>query len=271
MESSKILSADLLDILFDDRNKEYGAYELRRTYNKRIKKALLFTLTIAALVLTGSVLARTLKPERDKSMKSTIVTITELPPEIQKPEPLPEQPQPEPEPVRTEQLTTFDIVDDNQVEEPPPTKDDLDSAMIGLKDQEGSTPTGIVDEPLPVGEGSGIIDTKKNEEPEDFIHPIVQVEARFAGNWEKFLLRHLNPEVPAENGAPTGRYTVRIQFVVDKEGNVSDIKALTNIGYGLEEESIRVLRKADKWEPAIQNGYKVKAYRVQLITFEVNE
>jgi protein TonB len=74
-----------------------------------------------------------------------------------------------------------------------------------------------------------------------------------------------------DNGAPAGRYSVVVQFVVDKEGNVSDIETLTHHGYGLEEEAVRVLKKATKWEPAIQNGIKVKAYRRQVITFEVND
>jgi protein TonB len=57
--------------------------------------------------------------------------------------------------------------------------------------------------------------------------------------------------------------------VVDKEGNLSDVKALTAHGYGMEQEAIRVIRKGPKWNPAIQNGVSVKAYRKQLITFQV--
>ena len=60
-----------------------------------------------------------------------------------------------------------------------------------------------------------------------------------------------------------------VQFVVDKEGNVSDIKALTNHGYGVEEESVRVLKKAPKWQPAMAAGFTVKAYHKQVIIFEV--
>ena len=87
---------------------------------------------------------------------------------------------------------------------------------------------------------------------------------------EKALLeRNLNGSVATDNNAPDGRYSVVVQFVVDVEGNVSDIKTLTNHGYGLEAEALRVLRKAAKWEPAIQNGKKVKAYRKQVIVFEV--
>ncbi|MBD0333129.1 MAG: TonB family protein, partial [Chitinophagaceae bacterium] len=66
-------------------------------------------------------------------------------------------------------------------------------------------------------------------------------------------------------------YTVIIQFIVDKEGNISDVKALTNHGYGMEQEAMRAVKKAPKWTPAIQNGRQVKAYRKQPITFIVTE
>ena len=61
MEANKILSADVLDLIFEGRNKEYGAYELRKTYNKRITRALIITASVALLALLGSVLASTLK------------------------------------------------------------------------------------------------------------------------------------------------------------------------------------------------------------------
>jgi periplasmic protein TonB len=80
--------------------------------------------------------------------------------------------------------------------------------------------------------------------------------------------------LPAEKGAPEGRYTVLVEFIVDKEGNLSDIKALTSLGYGMEDEAMRVIRqtisKGLKWKPAEQNGIKVKAFRKQPITFIVS-
>ena len=60
-----------------------------------------------------------------------------------------------------------------------------------------------------------------------------------------------------------------VQFVVDKEGNISDVRSLTNHGYGMEEEAMRVIKKGPKWNAAIQNGRQVKAYRKQPITFRV--
>jgi protein TonB len=62
-----------------------------------------------------------------------------------------------------------------------------------------------------------------------------------------------------------------VQFIVDKQGNISDVKALTNHGYGMEEEAIRAIKRGPKWTPAIQNGRNVNAYRKQPITFVVAE
>lgn len=54
MEANKILSADILDLIFEYRNKDYGAYNLRKTYNRRITRALIITASIAALAIAGS-------------------------------------------------------------------------------------------------------------------------------------------------------------------------------------------------------------------------
>lgn len=102
----------------------------------------------------------------------------------------------------------------------------------------------------------------------------VEVEASFPGGeaaWHKFLERNLNGDVPVKKKAPAGQYTVILQFVVDKLGNVSAITPLTNIGYGMEEEVIRVLRLSPHWIPAQQSGRKVKAYRKQPVTFWIEE
>lgn len=100
----------------------------------------------------------------------------------------------------------------------------------------------------------------------------VEIEASFPGGekgWRDFLTQNLNPSVPADKGAPTGKYTVYIQFVVGKEGKIDSIKPLTTHGYGMEEEVERVIRKSPDWTPAVQNGRKVNAYRRQSITFGV--
>ncbi len=100
----------------------------------------------------------------------------------------------------------------------------------------------------------------------------VEKEASFPGEdkaWKNFLSKNLNPDVPAKNRAPEGTYLVVVQFVVDKEGHIADIKPLTEFGFGMEEEVIRILKKSPQWTPAFQFGRSVKAYRRQPVTFVV--
>ncbi len=267
MDTNKILSARWLDILFDNRNKEYGAYELRNTYPKRIAKALFITLMITATVFTGATLAGSVKKQRGPLTQNDGIIIAEFE-EKKLPEPLPEPeriPEPQP-PVRTQIFTPPAIVEDKDFDKPLSSQEDLLNAKIDVAIHDGPPFTGISDPVLP-GDNKGIITDKKDKEPE--IYTTVQVPSRFIGDWVKFLLKNLDPDVPVENDAPAGRYTVIVQFVVDKDGNVSDIKPLTNVGYGMEEEAVRVLKRATKWEPAINGGYPVKAYHRQPITFQV--
>jgi cell wall assembly regulator SMI1 len=107
---------------------------------------------------------------------------------------------------------------------------------------------------------------------EDSVFRKVEIEASFPGGdriWRSYLERNLNANVPVDNKAPEGTYTVIVQFIVDKNGEISDINALTNHGYGMEQEVIKVISKGPKWSPAIQDGKPVKAYRKQPVTFSV--
>lgn len=271
MEASKILSVDLIDVIFDGRNKDYGAYELRKTHSSRTRIALSVTISVVALVLCLVALGNSNKKQDSNYKISSTIELTQLPEEkIPEKLPEPEKP-PEPEPVETVKFTPPEIVPDDEFDEPPPMMEDMDSARIGLENIKGRPDSFIADGPKPPGDGDkkGIFTEKEDADPGPLT--IVQVPAKFIGNWEKFLLKNLDGEVPVRNGAGAGRYSVVIRFVVDKEGNVTEITPLTSHGYGLEDEAVRVLKKATKWEPAIQNGYQVKAYHKQTITFEVPE
>lgn len=100
----------------------------------------------------------------------------------------------------------------------------------------------------------------------------VEIEAEYPGGvaaWKKFLEKNLDPGVTAKNNAPIGKYSAMAIFIVDKDGSLSDVKALTKLGYGIEEEMLRVISKSGKWTPASQDGKPVKAYRKQPLTFMV--
>jgi antitoxin component YwqK of YwqJK toxin-antitoxin module len=106
----------------------------------------------------------------------------------------------------------------------------------------------------------------------DTVYTRDEIESFFVGGssaFRNFLTNNLKFSIAAENGAPPGRYTVVVKFIVDIDGSVSDVEAETNAGYGTEQEVIRVIKLSRKWEPGIQYGRKVKSVKRQPITFYV--
>ncbi|MBZ4191239.1 energy transducer TonB [Niabella beijingensis] len=109
----------------------------------------------------------------------------------------------------------------------------------------------------------------KNVPREPEIFTKVEQEAKYTGDWVHFLSTNLRGDVPVKNGAKPGNYQALIQFIVDTEGNVSNVKVIKEPGYGMGEEAARVISSSGKWIPARQNKRVVKAYRKQPITFQV--
>ena len=276
MEPNKILQSDILDIIFEDRNKAYGAYELRKSYNKRITIALATTGGLLVLALLISLVVNSLEPAADSKLDIKdveLINIKDEPPPVEPPPPPPPKTEPPPK-VEMTKFTPPVIVKDEEVkkEDIPPEVEKLEETKIDIINQEGikdpNLATPVVDE------GKAIVAAPKDDTDYDQTFTKVEVEASFPGGsgaWAKYVQRSLNANVPIDNEAPTGSYTVIVQFIVDKEGNVSDVKALTSHGYGMEEEATRVIKRGPKWTPAIQNGRNVKAYRKQPITFIVSE
>jgi len=112
-----------------------------------------------------------------------------------------------------------------------------------------------------------------NETPQknlDYVWTKVEIAPSFPDGfnaWAEFVKENLNQAVASK--APPGTYAVFVQFIVDEKGNLADIKPLTNYGYGMEEEALRVFRKVPKWIPAKQNGHQVKAYARWAVDFYV--
>lgn len=267
MKSNNILQSELIDIIFDGRNKEYGAYELRNNYSKRIRNSMLITGLVVLGLIGGSVMANSSSHNaivRDPNEGVKLIEVIED--KVEPPKPEPEEPKVEEPQVKSEIFTAPKILDDKDVVNPPPAMEDLDSVKIDLVKREGTPDIGIADVKPPV-DNKGIIDVKHTVEEGPRV--TVDLDAKFNGNWRQYLERNLTPDVPVNNGAAPGRYSVEVKFVVDVEGHVSDIVALTKHGFGMEDEAIRVIRKSAKWEPAVFEGRMVKAYRRQMITFVV--
>ena len=101
------------------------------------------------------------------------------------------------------------------------------------------------------------------------------IPAQFPGGreaWVEYLNSKLNYNVPITNNAPVGKYPIAFQFIIDKEGKITDIVFDNDPGYGIKEEVLRVLtnKRMPKWTPASING-EPKTYRnKQRLTFSVS-
>lgn len=89
--------------------------------------------------------------------------------------------------------------------------------------------------------------------------------------WREYVYQNMPRRMPGKNGAPAGAYTVFANFIVHADGSISDVRTLTNLGFGMEEALIDAIKKSPKWVPAIQNGRKVDAYKKLSWTFVVEK
>ncbi len=272
MEKNKILDADILDIIFEGRNKQYGAYELRKTYNRRLLIAIAVMLGICLFLVGGSLVAGRASGPKKAAVFVQDVSLADVHEEKKEPPPPPPPPPPkEPPKVEIKQFTPPKIVKE-EVKEPPPKQEELEDTKIGTINQEGIK-TDVVAPPVEE-KGTGVVEAPKVEEDYDKEFKTVQIQAQFPGGpdaWQKYLQRNLRAEVASDNGAPPGNYTVVVSFLVDKEGNISEVKAENSPGYGTSDEAVRVIQRGPKWKPAVQNGRNVIYRQKQSITFSISE
>jgi protein TonB len=275
MDINKLQTADILDIIFDGRNKEYGAYDLRKTYNKRLRNALFATIGICLLLLVLSIIANSAGKEKQEVMVQDM-SLENMKNEEKKPEPPPPPPPPKQEPPKVEitKFTPPKIVKDEEVKPDEEIKEveKLEDTKIGTINQEGAKDDGLV--APPVEKSTGVVEAPKVEEDYDKVFTVVQIPAEFPGGttaWSRYLERNLNRDIPVENGAPPGRYTVVVAFTVSKTGAISDVAAENDPGYGTKAEAMRVITKGPAWKPAVQNGRNVIYRHKQAVTFVVSE
>lgn len=301
METSQLLTADTLDILFDGRNKAYGAYDLRRNYSRRMMIALLSLLSLIVLGMAIAQMGKGNTSEPQVMVNVLSFSKVKMPEKKTEPKKVEKKDLPQPhsmaaapkgkksaeKPIKlaTARYTPPKIVEDpDQSKKLASMKELLDKKIAtftqeGLKTDLNAGATLQTDDPDGAGfgvgtDGPGSIaggkGTGTGSGNENF-NPGIQQEAAYDGNWSRFVEMNLRRDLPGENGAPTANYTVRVQFTVAKDGSISNIKALNDPGYGTADEACRAIRMSKKWKPAMQNGRPVETKKIQSITFQVTE
>ena len=252
------------DLVFEHRNKAYGAYALRKNYNKRL------TLIMASMILAfvlGSLtmfIIRNLPKQDVDAPKGSDKTWTVQPPPKDLPPPPPTTPPPPP----LEKMTAFipPVIEDDPVTDPVPTQDQLEDTKAGDKTQDGSDEN--FDPPQPTDDTPKQIDTKP-----DPIETFVEEEADFPGGFAemaKFINDNIDYPQEAIDLGIKGRVTVR--FVVEKDGRISNVSIATPLAgcKACDKAAVKVVEKMPSWKAGKNGGREVRTWVTLPVKFEVN-
>ncbi|MCP2045660.1 energy transducer TonB [Pontibacter sp. HSC-36F09] len=266
MKESYLFDMTFNNVVFAARNKSYGAYELRKDYSKHMMAGALIATSLFAVGLGWPLLM----PVQEKSI-ATIetpakddgrVVIEEwiLPPP---PESDPEPKQQAAIPVTQEQIKTVKnittiVVPDTHPgpDEAPPTEEEMTGAIIGTQNIDGELLSNLNLTDLE-GEGSnGTTGTGNNEN--NNIVDFAEEMPSFEGG-EAALMRHISKKIRYPRQAITEQIEgmVIVSFVVNRNGKVTDATVLKGLGYGTDEEALRVIQSLPDWTPGKQNGKPV--------------
>lgn len=234
------------DLVFADRNKEYGAYELRTDYNRRLGLAILcavgfFALVVGTPFVISKMGSKTVEVKKVDIVEVNLDNFRDQPPE---PPPPPEVvPPPQPK-IETVQFTAVEAVD-KPVEAPPPTQLDLTETTAGQTTQEGEK----IDAPPP----------PPPVEETTYDLAAVQEQPDFPGGMGKmyqYLQDHTVYPQMEQDANIQGK--VYVEFVVDKDGSVEDVTIKRGVSPNLDKEALRAVKSMPKWSPGKMNGKPVK-------------
>ena len=267
MTSQEILKASMLDILFENRNKQYGAYALRKFYGNRMAMALAISLSsvllVCFLVISSSNSSDALNTDDGGVVVTTV--ILPPPPEAALPELSAAKPAARIQSASVNN-TAPEIVPDILVNENLPTTDEIADAVISNVNVDGELNNAQHTPPQQsTGNGDKAV---QHTATEATVFDPIEKQPEFPGGveaWRNFLSRYLQAPEELEAGE---RRTVQVRFMVNTSGQVTDFEIIQSAGSSFDREVMRVLKKMPKWTPAIQNGREIAVSFVQPVTFQ---
>ncbi len=259
MTKEKVIAPPMDEIVFERRNKLYGAYDLRRLYNTHVTRSLLMAIAImiagVAYPLISSYYAQSRSKYIEKTASAEFINMA-------KPKEDAPPPPPPPPPAALEQKVKFvaPVVTTEEVVETPDifNQDDLNKKPIEAV---------AVEEAVAAAPKEQVIEVEEKKP----IFTIVEEMPSFPGGDEpriKFLRDNIvYPQMAKENNI---QGTVYVSFVVNSNGKVIDVKLLRGIGGGCDEEAVRVVKLMPPWNPGKQNGKSVRVQFNMPIRFTLN-
>lgn len=255
MEPSKsYLNQSFNDIVFENRNKEYGSYALRTLTKRNILRAL-FLISGCVFIAVASIYVDFSFFNKSEPLVLNIseVSLSDPPPLFKL---LPPAVPPAAKKMETSELTEMEVKDDDKV------KNEKDNKIIDEKvdsTSNGTAEKGSDAKSLESGNGNTIYFS-------------VEVKPEYPGG-SKGLTKYLKdnvkyPQDAKENGI---QGTVVVVFIVNEDGTVSDAKIKKGIGGGCDQEALRIVNEMRKWKPGKQGGVAVRVYQQIPIAFKLQD
>ena len=275
-------SREWCDLVFEGKNKDFGAYVIRTESTKRHNKAVLWSIIgtiIFGLLAFGYVKAsQYIEERRIAEWGEQIDVIVDMSQKAEDPEPEQERLEQEKPEVLQDVLnsikvTELQIVEDNEVnrEDEILSQDEIEQTNRAFG--QTNVDNGQDDRTQFQTAVEEVVVEKKEEKPKEVkeeIHTLVEQMPQFPGGdaaLMKYLSSHINyPPMAAENNV---QGKVILQFVVEKDGRVGEVKIARSVDKDLDKEAIRVVKSLPKFTPGRQNGYPVRVWYTLPVNFKL--
>lgn len=279
MEAAHFLNTDALDIIFLNRNKAYGAYELRKNYPKRIKKTLAIIVFVTLLGASVPILASFSEEEKIKApmiIEYQIHDVRAMPKEVNRLQSKPKEPSLKSSADvlkhTTPEIVPNEVVSDDLMHEAK----NLSKANLGNTNKAGED-TNLTDErgssvPTPTNFGTAPID--KPEEDFNTVFDAIDVEQlpEFPGGEDELMIfLNKNMKYPERAVKENAQGKVVVTFIVNTNGEIENLKITRSLGFGCDDEALRVVKAMPKWKPGRFNGHNVSVQYDLPIQFELTE
>jgi protein TonB len=250
------ISSERNELVFADKNKAYGAYQIRKGYGRTLLLSCIVGISGMLLAVGVPTIIASMEPKEKKEKvlsdeQITIDPIKEMEEELPPPPP-PPPPLQEPPKIETAKFVELEIVDE-EVKEEVKTQEELVETKVATTTQEGTDDIVIPEEKVVVAQ---VVDDKPEE-----IFVGAEENAAFPGGDAalfKFVREHITYPAYEKEADISGKVLVR--FVVEKDGSVSNVEILKKVSPGLDKEAKRVVESMPKWSPAKNNGKPVRLY-----------
>ena len=266
------MKESLNDIVFENRNKAYGAYALRRDYGGNVQRATFIGVGLFLLIFLLPELYARLKPNADETDIAFMVeakTIKIKPEKILITPPVVETPPPPT--VKTVRSLPPIVLPDEQVliEHQPPTVEMLEEAQPGQETVDGDIMKDLVIPPAELADnGKGHIVEAKPEVEETLLFAEQQPEFIGGGQaFANFLQKNLKYPRAAAQAGVQGK--VFVEFTVGTDGKIERGRTIKGIGFGCDEEALRVVNLMPNWMPGKQSGRPVRVRFTLPIAFQL--